>query len=149
MDNYDYQYQLKVSAKKNQLTQRVLDACFKNDVFEQALNIKEYLDETEYTVYKGFRIKAEAHSFQYVDESRVPIEYLEEYSEMLELQADCKAWLRIWSNYCDTIIDFEIGLPGGTGEFPEEHMQLKWEEMKQGEAFEEMEVRILSNKLLK
>ncbi len=133
--------------KKGHYTTKFLHRCFNEDISEVYLDIQEYLNWDEYIIYNGIRIPDEG--IKQVESSKLPLEYIIKYIDIYEERDDAKAWIRIWSNYCNDYMDFIIGMPGECNEFDCEYKQATWEEMSKGEAFANLQARIFAYKLLK
>ena len=133
--------------KKGHYTTKFLHQCFYEDISEVYLDIQEYLNWDEYIIYNGIRIPDEG--IKQVESSKLPLEYIIKYIDINEERDDAKAWIRIWSNYCNDCMDFIIGMPGECNEFDCEYKQATWEEMSKGEAFANLQARIFAYKLLK
>lgn len=133
--------------KKQDYTTKFLHQCFNQDNDEVYLDIQEYLNWDEYIVYNGIIIPN--NKIKQVESSKLPIEFITKFIDIQEEIDDAKAWIRIWSNYCDDYIDFVTGMPGECNEFDCKYKQATWEEMSKGEAFTNLEARIFAYKLLK
>lgn len=139
---------LNVSKAKHTLIDKLLGKCFCYEERESILNLREYLDDFHYVLFRGEGIGPDCVHFTQVDSSKVPEKYLIEAHELKEAKEDAKAWIRMWSNYCSEIMDFNNGLPGESYEFSCDEVKERWEEMAQGEAFADLESRIFAHKLL-
>ena len=133
--------------KKGNYIAKFVHRCFIQDINEVHLDIQEYLEWNEYIVYNGIQIPD--MGVKQVESSKLPIEYITKFIDTYEEREDARAWIRIWSNYCNDYMDFIIGMPGECNEFDCEHKQATWEEMSKGEAFANLEARIFAYKLLK
>jgi hypothetical protein len=132
---------------KGNYTTKFLCHCFGEDIHEIFFDIREYLNWDEYIVYNGIQIPD--NGVKQVESNKLPIEFITKFISTHEERDDAKAWIRIWSNYCDDYIDFVTGMPGECNEFDCEHKQATWEEISKGEAFANLEARIFAYKLLK
>lgn len=115
-------------------------------------NIAEYIGDAKYIMYKGEIL--ESKSFYHQIESDVPVSsipehILESYYNFIVMQDACNAWLRMWSNSADDPEDFRAGLPGHDGDIQCDITKKIHNELRESPAYKEMEVRYLTNKLLK
>lgn len=127
----------------------LLSKCFDYDERESYLNLREYLESYEYVLYKGVEIGPSLSNFYLKESSQVPEEYLEEAYDLQEQRGEAIAWLRMWSNYVLNYNDLVNGFPGGSYEFSSTEVEERWKEMSQGEAFANLEGRILAYNLLR
>lgn len=148
MVNYNPDF-LKDAHSKHKATQSLLQKCFEDVQYESKLNIREYIAQHQFVIFKGQRIDTNySMSYMQVESELIPIKYLQEAIDIEEGISNAKAWLRIWNGICNDYCDFIIGLPGECNEFDDEFKQLTWEEVKQGEAFDDMESRLFARQLL-
>lgn len=116
------------------------------------LNMKEYIGDARYVSYKGYKLSSNwfFHSIESdVPISSIPDHVLEGYYSFIIMDVECNAWLRMWSNSADDPEDFRAGLPGHDGDIQCDITKKIHNELRESPAYKEMEVRYLTNKLLK
>jgi hypothetical protein len=141
--------EIKLAGAKYKYVKSLMEVCFNHDEQESRLDLREYLLDHEFVIWEGKRFSPTDYYSCLVDSSIVPQRFLEEALDLKDTKEDCMSWLRIWSNFCDDYQDFIIGLPGNSNEFQDEEIQSRWQEMSQGDAFAELEGRVLAHNLLK
>lgn len=115
--------------------------CFSKDIAESIADIGKFINESHWSIqYKELTI-SNSLLLTHVESSHVPIQYLENYYQLIQEKEEAEAWIRMWANSVDSFEDFEAGLPGYDGNIKCPQAKEIHDKLKESPTFDSLLVR--------
>lgn len=122
--------------------------CFSKDTKEAINDISNFINETHWSIqYKELTLSNCPFPMPIVSH-QVPIQYLENYYQLVQEKEEAEAWVRMWANSVDSTEDFEAGLPGYDGNIKCTQAKEIHNKLKESDTFQDLLVRYGTYQLL-
>jgi hypothetical protein len=115
--------------------------CFSKDTIEAKADISKFINESHWSIqYKELTI-SNSYLPTHIESHHVPIQYLENYYQLIQEKEEAEAWIRMWANSVDSSEGFEEGLPGYDGNIKCPQAKEIHDKLKESPTFDSLLVR--------